>query len=193
MSWTVRRGHLVLIEPDEADADSCLTGRVEASPDDKTVVVDLGSSPRLGGLPCAVQVSLYTPEAFYHAAAEASAKDGTGRVVSLHMNEIEAIPRRAARLAATIPVGIAGFDHLGVFVCASGETIDLSAGGCRVKVDAPLPNNGPAALMVPVADGVPIVALAAIKEEAQRRRVWEYRLSFLRITEDDADRLAELV
>ena len=43
---------------------------------------------------------------------------------------------------------------------ASGETIDLSSGGCRVKVDSPLPNNGPATLMVPVADGVPIVALA---------------------------------
>jgi hypothetical protein len=183
----------VLIEPDRADADSCLTGLVEAIPDEKTVVVDLGSSPRLGGLPCPVQVSLYTPEAFYHAAAEASAKDQTGRVVSLHMNEIEAIPRRAARLAATIPVGVAGFDHLGVFVAASGETIDLSAGGCRVKVDSPLPNNGPATLMVPVADGVPIVALASIKEEAQRRRSWEYRLSFLRITDDDADRLAELV
>ena len=76
---------------------------------------------------------------------------------------------------------------------ASGETIDLSAGGCRVKVDAPLPNHGPAALMVPIDDGVPIVALAAIKEETQRRRGWEYRLSFLRITEDDAERLTELV
>ena len=94
MGWTVRRGHLVLIEPDRADADSCLTGLVEAIPDEKTVVVDLGSSPRLGGLPCPVQVSLYTPEAFYHAAAEASAKDQTGRVVCLHMTEIEAIPRR---------------------------------------------------------------------------------------------------
>jgi hypothetical protein len=193
MGWTVRRGHLVLIEPEGADSESCLTGLVEAIPDDKTVVVDLGSSPRLGRLPCPVQVSLYTPEAFYHAAAQASANGGDERVVSLHMAEVEAIPRRAARLAATIPIGLAGFDHLGSFVSAAGETIDLSAGGCRVKVDAPLPSYGPAALMVPVDDGVPIVALAAIKEETQRRRVWEYRLSFLRITEDDADRLTELV
>jgi PilZ domain len=193
MGWTVRRGHLVLIEPKGADSESCLTGLVEAIPDDRTVVVDLGSSPRLGPLPCPVQVSLYTPEAFYHAAAQASSNGTDGRVVSLHMTEIEAIPRRAARLAASIPVGLAGFDHLGSFVSASGETVDLSAGGCRVKVDAPLPNHGPAALMVPVDDGVPIVALAAIKEETQRRRVWEYRLSFLRITEDDAERLTELV
>ena len=193
MGWTIRRGHLVLIEPEGVDSESCLTGLVEAIPDDKTVVVDLGSSPRLGPLPCPVQVSLYTPEAFYHASAQASANGPDERVVCLHMNEVEAIPRRAARLAATIPIGLAGFDHLGSFVSASGETIDLSAGGCRVKVDAPLPNHGPAALMVPIDDGVPIVALAAIKEETQRRRVWEYRLSFLRITEDDAERLTELV
>ena len=30
MGWTVRRGHLVLIEPDDADSDACLTGLVEA-------------------------------------------------------------------------------------------------------------------------------------------------------------------
>ncbi len=195
MGWTVRRGHLVLIEPDGATNDSCLTGLVEAIPDERTVVVDLGSSPRLGVLPCPVQVSLYTPEAFYHAAAEATRNesDGEGRVVNLRMGEVEAIPRRAARLAATIPIGLASFDHLGSFVSAAGETIDLSAGGCRVKLDSALPCHGPAALMVPIDDGVPIVALAAIKEETQRRRSWEYRLSFLRITEEDADRLAELV
>ena len=192
MGWTVRRGHLVLIEPDDADSDACLTGLVEAIPDDATVVVDLGSSPRLGPLPCPVQVSLYTPEAFYHASAEASANGSDDRVVNLHMTEIETIPRRAARLAVAIPVGVAGFDHLGSFVSAAGETVDLSAGGCRVRVDGPLPTHGPTALMVPVEDGVPIVALAAIKEEAQRRRGWEYRLSFLRIAEDDAERLTAL-
>jgi PilZ domain len=193
MGWTVRRGHLVLIEPEGADSDACVTGLVEAIPDDENVVVDLGSSPRLGPLPCPVQVSLYTPEAFYHAAAEASANGSDDRVINLRMTEIESIPRRAARLAAAIPIGLAGFDHLGSFVAAAGETIDLSAGGCRVRVDAPLPSHGPAALMVPIDDGVPIVALAAIKEETPRRRGWEYRLSFLRISEDDAERLTALV
>jgi hypothetical protein len=195
MGWSVRRGHLVLIEPEGADSEACLTGLVEAIPDDETVIVDLGSSPRLGPLPCPVHVSLYTPEAFYHAAAEATAANGADddRVINLRVTEVESIPRRAARLAAAIPIGLAGFDHLGSFVAAAGETIDLSAGGCRVKVDAPLPSHGPAALMVPVDDGVPIVALAAIKEETPRRRAWEYRLSFLRISEDDAERLTALV
>src|SRR5215475_14953186 len=115
MGWTVQRGHLVLIEPEGADSETCLTGLVEAIPDDEHVVVDLGSSPRLGPLPCPVQVSLYTPEAFYHAAAEASANGTDDRVINLHMTEIESIPRRAARLAAAIPIGLAGFDHLGSF------------------------------------------------------------------------------
>jgi len=193
MGWTVRRGHLVLIEPEGADSESCLTGLVEAIPDDATVVVDLGSSPRLGPLPRAVQVSLYTPEAFYHAEAEAEANGTDGRVVSLHMSHIESIPRRAARLAASIPVGLAGFDHLGSFVAAAGETIDLSAGGCRVRLDAPLPCHGPAVLMVPVDGEEPITALAMVKEEAQRRLGWEYRLSFVRISDEDAERLTELV
>ena len=47
MGWSVRPGHLVLIEPSGLDADVCLTGLVETMPDDHTVVVDLGSSPRL--------------------------------------------------------------------------------------------------------------------------------------------------
>ena len=67
MGWSVRPGHLVLIEPSGLDADACLTGLVETMPDDHTVVVDLGSSPRLNELPCTVAVSLYTPEAFSRA------------------------------------------------------------------------------------------------------------------------------
>ena len=41
MGWSVRPGHLVLIEPGGLDAEACLTGLVETLPDDHTVVVDL--------------------------------------------------------------------------------------------------------------------------------------------------------
>ncbi len=192
MGWSVRPGHLVLIEPSGLDADACLTGLVETMPDDHTVVVDLGSSPRLNELPCTVAVSLYTPEAFYHASALASGIVDDGRVVRLEMGVIEAIPRRATRLAANLRVGVAGFNDGGSFVATTGETVDLSAGGCRVRVPDQLPDDTAAAFVVPVENQEPIVAVATIKEESKRRQGWEYRLAFLHISEEDSERLVDL-
>ena len=89
-------------------------------------------------------------------------------------------------------VGIAGFSDNGSFVATTGETVDLSAGGCRVRVADQLPDDTAAAFVVPIEGEAPVIAVASIKEESKRRQGWEYRLAFMRISAEDSDRLVDL-
>lgn len=189
---SVQPGYLLLIEPLGAPAQTCLTALVEHV-SGSTIQADLGASPRLPTSPCEVAVGVYTPDAYFLARADAEAVGDDGRVVRLVLHDLERIERHATRIAKRIRVGVAGFDAGGEFVGAACDTLDLSAGGCRVVTEQPVPAGMEVAVLVPVAGQDPIVVHGAVREEMVRRRGYEYRIAFDDLGERDGKRLEDLL
>jgi hypothetical protein len=101
------------------------------------------------------------------------------------------VARRAKR---SLPVILSNLDDPGAFASISGETVDISEGGCRVVVQQRFPAGCDPTVTLELPNGETLVALAAILEEIHRTDgSCEYRLVF--IEQDDGHReiLADLV
>jgi hypothetical protein len=189
-SWTPNEGVLVLLEPTTAGrADGlCLTGTVTgtAPGPDPGLIIYLGASPDLPRSPCEVAASFYAPDGFYRVEARAE-EIGDGDILVSFASSPD---RLAGRARAVVPVAIAAYDGQ-QFQPAEGETLDLSANGCRVQLAVQLPEGPTVAVGLNTATG-PLVLQATLRQEVQRSDGWEYRLAFEHVAEDARRKITAL-
>src|ERR1700757_743792 len=127
LQWRPAAGQIALIEPvDASPGRDCLTGVVV--PGD-CILVDLGASPRPESDAAEVVASFFAPDALYRLFAKARQEaDG---LVSLDVTAIERVQRRAnPRVQVVLPVRL-GVGDAAEAAVLSGETVDVSTGGCR--------------------------------------------------------------
>jgi hypothetical protein len=187
--WKPTPGQIALIEPVGASPGrDCLTGVVVP---DERIVVDLGASPRPDGDVTEVVASIFAPEALYRLSAKATLEpDG---LLVLDVGGVERIQRRTApRVRLALPVRM-GMGERAVPTIVSGETIDLSTGGCRVTTDRPWPDDSDPVLSIDLPDGGAVVTPARVITVDLSGDGWEYRLAYPAMEGDDRDRLSRLV
>ena len=191
--WKPTSGQVALIElgPDDA---SCLTGVVLDS-DGKLLLVDLGASARSFEHTYDVTVSVFDPDALYRIEATLIPHEGAESVVDLKVREVERIQRRVAKRAKrTLSVVLSNLDDPGAFASISGETLDISEGGCRVLVERRFPAGCDPTVTLHLPNGDTLVALAAVLEELHRPDGrCEYRLVFIEPEDGHREILADLV
>jgi PilZ domain len=187
--WRPAAGQIALIEPVEASPGrECLTGVVVAG---ERILVDLGASPRPDSDVADVVVSFFAPDALYRLSAKATQEaDG---LLSLDVGSVERVQRRSApRAMVALPVRLGTGPDAGPAVL-TGETLDVSAGGCRVTTDRPWPENQDPYVSIELPDGEPVRTHARVVTVDLTGGGWEYRLSFAEIAEPDRRRLSRLV
>lgn len=192
--WRPSGGQLALIEEiGAASDDRCLTGLVVGD-DHGRVLIDLGASPRPHQTPAAVVASFFAPDALYRITGTVIANGDSPTLLALDAESVERIQRRAdRRLRAALPVGLGAFDAHRDFVAMRGTTIDLSAGGCRVLTHLPLLHGVDVTVSILTDDRRPVVALAEVVDTQIEGDVYEYRMRFLALANEDRARLDELV
>jgi hypothetical protein len=187
--WRPAAGQIALIEPVEASPGrDCLTGVVVPG---ERILVDLGASPRPETEVADVVASFFAPDALYRLSAKATQeKDG---LVSLDVGSIERVQRRSApRAMVALPIRLATGPASGPAVL-TGETLDVSTGGCRVTTDRPWPEDQDPFVSIDLPDGEPVRTQARVVTVDLTGGGWEYRLSFAAIAEPDRERLSRLV
>ena len=198
--WRPPSGGTALIEP-VSERSVCLTGIVLDEPEGDVVVVDLHGSPAPKEPKCEVLASFFSPEALYRTEATLSPHDGSEKVVDLTIHQVERIQRRGVpRAKVTLPVVLSNFDSPDpdaggeVFASVTGQSIDVSEGGCRVVTDRRFPASCEPTVMLHLSPTEELVALAAVLEEHPRDDGrFEYRLVFIDPEDDHRERLAKVV
>lgn len=187
--WRPVPGQIALIEPeDAAPGRDCLTGVVVPG---ERVMVDLGASPRPEHETSDVVASFFAPDALYRLSAKAT-HESDGLLV-LDVRAVERVQRRTApRVRLTLPVRL-GVARQPDKMVLKGETLDLSAGGCRVTTDRPWPDDSEPVLTIDLPDGQRVVTEARVVTVDLTGSGWEYRLSFPAIAEGDRQRLSRVI
>jgi len=188
--WRPAAGQIALIEPvDASPGRDCLTGVVV--PGDR-ILIDLGASPRPEGDTAEVVASFFAPDALYRLFAKAHEEaDG---LISLDVSALERVQRRAnPRVQVVLPVRLGVGDTDDAAAVLSGETVDLSTGGCRVMTDRPWPTEADPMVTIDLPDGDAVRTQARVVTVDLNGDGWEYRLAFPGIAESDAERLSRLV
>lgn len=186
--WRPVPGQIALVEPVGAlPGQDCLTGVVVPG---ERVVIDLGASPRPEHEVSEVVASFFAPEALYRLLAKAT-QEGDGLLV-LDVSAVERVQRRAApRVRVNLPVRLRPSERAPALV--TGETVDVSTGGCLVATDRPWPDDSEPVVSIDLPDGALVVTQARVITVDLTGGAWEYRLSFPDIAESDRDRLSRLV
>lgn len=189
--WRPNPGQIALVEPVDAEpGQECLTGVVVPG---EHVTIDLGASPRPPAGISEVVVSFFAPEALYRLTAQAD-HHGDG-LLELDVLDVERVQRRSTpRALMALPVRLrpAGPDGAGASVLL-GETVDVSAGGCRVTTANPWSEDTDPILLMELPDGGSLVTEARVITSDLGPVGWEYRLAFPAIAETDRERLTRLV
>ncbi len=189
MQWRPAAGQIALIEPvDAAPGRDCLTGVVVPG---ERILIDLGASPRPESDAAEVVASFFAPDALYRLFAKARQEaDG---LVSLDVSALERVKRRANhRVNVVLPIRLGVGDQEEASVL-TGETVDLSTGGCRVMTDRPWPTEADPVVTIDLPDGEAVRTQARVVTVDLNGDGWEYRLAFPGIAEPDAERLSRLV
>jgi len=189
MQWRPAAGQIALIEPvDASPGRDCLT--VIVVPGER-ILIDLGASPRPESDVAEVVASFFAPDALYRLFAKARQEaDG---LVSLDVSALERVQRRAnPRVNVVLPIRLGVGDQEEASVL-TGETVDLSTGGCRVMTDRPWPTEADPVVTIDLPDGEAVRTQARVVTVDLNGDGWEYRLAFPGITEPDAERLSRLV
>ena len=187
--WRPAAGQIALIEPVEASPGrDCLTGVVVPG---ERILIDLGASPRPDSDVAEVVASFFAPDALYRLFAKAHQEaDG---LLSLDVSALERVQRRAnPRVQVALPVRLGVGDQEEAAVL-SGETVDLSTGGCRVMTDRPWPTEADPMVTIDLPDGAAVRTHARVVTVDLNGDGWEYRLAFPGIAASDAERLSRLV
>ncbi|HZQ26965.1 MAG TPA: PilZ domain-containing protein [Acidimicrobiales bacterium] len=188
--WTPGVGQIVLLEVLGLAEAPVLTG-VVGSDGPGPILIDLGGSPPLPTERAEVVATFYTPDAVYLGRGAAVRLD-EGNLAELDLSAMQSVQRRSTpRVRGAFPVALGAFDGADDYVSVAGETVDVSPGGCRVIVTAPLPAGVDPTVCIQLDE--PVVALAHILEDHQEGTRWEYRLAFAEIEEPDRRRLSRLV
>ena len=187
--WRPAAGQIALIEPVEASPGrDCLTGVVV--PGDR-ILIDLGASPRPESVAAEVVASFFAPDALYRLFAKANQQEDG--LLSLDVSALERVQRRAnPRVQVQLPVRLGVGDQEEVSVL-SGETVDLSTGGCRVMTDRPWPTEADPVVTIDLPDGEAVRTQARVVTVDLNGDGWEYRLAFPGIEDSNAERLSRLV
>lgn len=187
-AWRPTPGQIALVEPVEADpGHECLTGVVVPG---SRVTIDLGASPRPPAGVSEVVVSFFAPEALYRLTAQAD-HHGDG-LLELDVLDVERVQRRSTpRVQMALPIRLRAGGE-GKLVLA-GETLDVSAGGCRVTTASPWSEDTDPILSMELPDGGSLVTEARVITSDLLPQGWEYRLAFPGIAEGDRERLSRLV
>jgi len=181
--WRPTPGQIALIEP--MDTSDCLTGLVVPGAE---LTVDLGASPRPASPTSDVIASFFAADALYKLTAKATVE--TGGLVTLDVASVERVQRRATpRALVTLPVRLS----VAAGTSLTGETIDVSAGGCRVTTAHPWADDSDPDVWIDMPDGEALITPARVVTSDLTGGGWEYRLSFPAIAESDRDRLTRLV
>jgi c-di-GMP-binding flagellar brake protein YcgR len=189
LQWRPAAGQIALIEPVEGGSGrDCLTGVVVPG---ERIAVDLGASPRPEQDGADVVVSFFAPDALYRLSARATQE--TDGLLVLDVAAVERVQRRTApRVMVTLPVRLGVGPTPGAAVL-TGETVDVSAGGCRVTTERPWPDNSDPVVSIDLPDGEPVVTQARVVTVDLTGGGWEYRLAFPDIEDADRERLSRLV
>jgi c-di-GMP-binding flagellar brake protein YcgR len=189
MQWRPAAGQIALIEPVGASPGrDCLTGVVVPG---ERILVDLGASPRPEHDGADVVASFFAPDALYRLSARAT-EESDGLLV-LDVSAVERVQRRTApRAMVTLPVRLEVGDMPGSAVLL-GETVDVSAGGCRVTTERPWPEHRDPVVSIDLPDGEAVVTQARVVTVDLTGGGWEYRLAFPEIEDPDRERLSRLV
>ncbi|HZI38807.1 MAG TPA: PilZ domain-containing protein, partial [Acidimicrobiia bacterium] len=133
----------------------------------------------------------FAPDALYRLFAKARQEaDG---LVSLDVSALERVQRRAnPRVNVVLPIRLGVGDQEEASVL-TGETVDLSTGGCRVMTDRPWPTEADPVVTIDLPDGEAVRTQARVVTVDLNGDGWEYRLAFPGIAEPDAARLSRLV
>src|SRR5262249_21232016 len=152
----------------------CLTGVVV--PGDR-ILIDLGASPRPESDAAEVVASFFAPDALCRLFAKARQEaDG---LMSLDVTALERVQRRAdPRVQVQLPVGLGVGDTATEAAVLSGETVDLSTGGCRVMTDRPWPTEADPVVTIDLPDGDEVRTQARVVTVDLNGDGWEYRLAF---------------
>lgn len=183
--WRPAPGQIALIEP--VGSSDCLTGVVVPG---ERLAFDLGASPRPAADVAEVVASIFAPEALYRLSGKAT-HEGDGLLL-LDVSDVERVQRRATpRVLVTLPVRlrIPAADAPAL----SGETVDVSAGGCRVTTDRPWAEDTDPVVAIDLPDGDPLVTQGRVVTVDLTGDGWEYRLAFPGIADGDRERLSRLV
>ena len=150
-----------------------------------------GASPRPGERRGRGRGQLLAPDALYRLFAKAHQEDGG--LMPLDVSALERVQRRAnPRVQVVLPVRLGVGDQAEAAVL-SGETVDLSTGGCRVMTDRPWPTEADPMVTIDLPDGEAVSTQARVVTVDLNGDGWEYRLALPVVAEHDAERLSRLV
>lgn len=99
--------------------------------------------------------------------------------------------RRWPRAEIRLPVRLV--DSEGTFSVLSGETVDISIGGMRARVDGPLSGSIEATARIDLSYERTLVCEAMVAGGGEVEGGWEYRLAFRNLDRDDIAELARIV
>jgi c-di-GMP-binding flagellar brake protein YcgR len=158
-----------------------------------SVTIDLGASPSAPEGEADVIASFFTPEALYRVKAHAVPRKEQKAVIDLTVEDVERVQRRAVpRAQVQLRAALTAFDGEGDFSSVVGETIDIGAGGCRVRTEKQFPPGSDPTVTLQMPDGQTIAVLAQVLQVRHDEGVWDYRLAFMDLEDADAARLLAL-
>jgi hypothetical protein len=186
--WRPPVGTTTLVEPADADVEP-LTATVL---DDDRLLLDVGSSPRPSTETFDAVASFFTPEALLRVTGVMTLTGDDGAVYELVVKDVQRVDRRTSpRVDVELRVAMIVTDAEPPLTLV-GHTVNISAGGCRVVTDRPLPAGTEPTVSVELGDGADVVAGCSVLCTEHRASEWDYRLMFTAIDPADRDRIAAL-
>jgi c-di-GMP-binding flagellar brake protein YcgR len=190
-AWKPAPGQVALIELAD-DADHCLTGVVMAQ-GNGSVAIDLGASPTAPNAETEVVASFFTPEALYRVKAHAVPRKEQKAVIDLTVDEVERVQRRAApRARIELRAAMTAFEGDSDFASVVGSTIDIGPGGCRLRTDKQFPPGNDPTITLQLPTGDTLALLGQILQVQADGDAFEYRIAFMDVEDDDAEKLLAL-
>lgn len=190
-AWKPAPGQVALIELAE-DTDQCLTGVVMAD-SNGSVAIDLGASPTAPESEIDVIASFFTPEALYRVKAHAVPRKEQKAVIDLTVEDVERVQRRAnPRSRVELRAALTAFEGDSDFASVVGRTVDIGPGGCRVRTDKQFPPGNDPTVTLQLPNGDTLALLAQVLQVTADSDAFEYRLAFMDVEDEDAQKLIDL-
>ena len=187
--WRPPVGTTTLVEA-EVKGAAPLTATVL---DDDRLMLDVGASPRPEPPVFDAVASFFTPEALLRVTGVMTLADDEAGIYELVVKDVQRVNRRSSRrVDVELRVSLVVADDAGPTVSVVGHTVNVSAGGCRVVTEKPLPGGSDPMVTLELGDGVTVVAGCSLLCTEHEADVWDHRLMFTTIDPDDRDRLAAL-
>lgn len=161
--------------------------------DDDRLLLDVGASPRPVPAVFDAVASFFTPEALLRVTGVMTLANDEAGIYELTVKDVQRVNRRASRrVDVELKASLVVADDAGPTVSVIGHTVNVSAGGCRVVTDKPLPGGSDPMVTLELGNGVTVVAGCSLLCTEHEGAEWDHRLMFTAIDPDDRDRIAAL-